>query len=49
MLPGDEAPAGVPSTGEDLCPDCSGTGTIAGEACAACGGSGLVIDAVGGG
>ena len=26
--PGDEAPAGTPGTGEDICPACSGSGKI---------------------
>ncbi len=34
--------------GENLCPDCSGSGSIDGEECKTCGGSGKVIEPVGG-
>jgi hypothetical protein len=27
--PGDEAPRGTPGTGEDVCPECKGSGRIA--------------------
>ncbi len=36
-------------TGEDLCPDCGGSGRVDGEQCPTCGGSGTVTEAVGGG
>ena len=49
MSPGDEAPAGTPGAGENICPDCSGTGRRDGAApCSTCGGTGRVIEAVGG-
>ena len=32
MAPGDEAPAGTPGTGEDLCRACGGTGILNGSA-----------------
>jgi DnaJ-class molecular chaperone len=51
--PGDEAPAGTPGTGEDVCPICHGTGRILDEddtvACGNCGGTGVVIEGIGGG
>jgi DnaJ-class molecular chaperone len=48
--PGDEAPAGAPGTGEDVCPTCKGSGkTINGAACPICGGTGKVIEGIGGG
>lgn len=47
--PGDEAPPGKPSTGEDACPDCGGTGRLSGEQCPTCRGTGRVTEAVGGG
>ncbi len=28
MNPGDEAPAGTPGTGEDMCPRCKGKGKL---------------------
>ena len=50
MNPGDEAPAGTPGTGEDVCPRCHGTGKLqAGQDCPDCGGSGRVTEGIGGG
>lgn len=48
MKPGDEAPAGTPGTGENLCPECSGTGRLANRECSACEGTGTVIQGIGG-
>lgn len=49
MNPGDEAPAGTPDTGEDICPECGGEGKLAsGEPCRNCAGSGRVIRGIGG-
>ena len=48
MAPGDEAPPGTPGTGEDLCPVCSGDGTVDGAECAECAGTGRVTRGVGG-
>jgi hypothetical protein len=48
MAPGDEAPAGTPGAGENLCPACGGSGTLEGAACETCAGSGVVIEEVGG-
>lgn len=49
MNPGDDAPAGTPGTGEDLCPRCGGSGTVDGATCPECDGSGRVIEGIGGG
>ena len=46
--PGDEAPPGTPDTGENVCPDCGGSGRRKGGECPACGGTGKVIEAIGG-
>ena len=46
--PGDEAPAGSPGTGENVCPVCRGTGAVQGKACVNCGGTGKVITGIGG-
>ncbi len=47
MNPGDQAPAGTPATGENLCRDCEGTGKLAGgEDCPTCGGTGRVIEGI---
>ena len=48
MAPGDEAAPGTPGTGENICPECSGSGTLDGHACANCGGTGKIIQAIGG-
>ena len=48
MNPGDEAPAGSPGTGENVCPVCNGTGQVRGQPCADCGGSGRVVTGIGG-
>lgn len=47
--PGDEAPASEPAVGEDVCPDCAGSGTLNGEQCPTCRGTGRVSEGVGGG
>jgi hypothetical protein len=48
MNPGDEAVRGTPGTGEDICPQCHGTGHFAGGSCHHCGGSGRIVKAIGG-
>lgn len=47
--PGDEAPAGMPGTGENLCRHCGGTGRIDDDACPDCKGTGKVTTGIGGG
>jgi DnaJ-class molecular chaperone len=49
MAPGDEAPDDAESTGEDLCPECSGTGRAGDQPCPVCEGTGTVTRGVGGG
>jgi hypothetical protein len=49
MAPGDDAPAGTPGTGEDICPECSGTGKLNDKPCPNCAGTGRIIEGVGGG
>lgn len=46
--PGDEAAPGTPGTGEITCPECHGTGRIAGAKCPKCNGTGRVVRAIGG-
>ncbi len=47
--PGDEAAPGTPGTGEDICPDCNGSGrTVQGGRCPNCEGSGKIIRGIGG-
>lgn len=47
MNPGDEVPPGSPQSGEAICPDCAGTGELAGASCKNCGGSGKIIQLAG--
>jgi len=50
MSPGDEAAPGTPGTGENICPECKGTGKInGGKECPNCGGTGKVVEGIGGG
>lgn len=50
MNPGDEAPPGTPGTGENICGHCAGKGRMPdGKECRECGGTGRVIEGVGGG
>jgi hypothetical protein len=48
MSPGDEAPAGTPGTGENVCPRCGGSGKVGGTTCPACQGTGKVTVGIGG-
>lgn len=48
LNPGDEAPPGMPGTGEDVCPDCHGTGRVHGQPCRNCSGTGKVVRVIGG-
>jgi hypothetical protein len=48
MAPGDEAPAGTPGSGEDICRLCGGTGVLNGAACPDCEGTGKVDVGIGG-
>ncbi len=47
--PGDEAPPGTPGAGEDVCPDCHGSGRRGSAACTTCDGTGVVLRGIGGG
>ena len=49
LAPGDEIGPDTKSGGPTVCPDCGGTGRVGAERCEACGGSGDVEEAVGGG
>ena len=46
--PGDEAEPGTPGTGENLCRACNGSGKVEGKACPECGGTGKVVESIGG-
>jgi hypothetical protein len=47
--PGDEAPPGTPGTGENVCPECHGSGRIGRDPCPNCAGTGKIIEGIGGG
>lgn len=47
--PGDEAPSSEPSAGENVCPECEGSGERDGAECPNCEGTGKVVEAIGGG
>jgi DnaJ-class molecular chaperone len=49
MAPGDQAPAGTPGTGEDVCPRCGGSGRLDSKPCTECDGTGKVVKGIGGG
>ncbi|EIF34171.1 hypothetical protein BCh11DRAFT_01969 [Burkholderia sp. Ch1-1] len=49
LNPGDEASADAPGVGEDVCRACHGTGTVEGVQCTLCGGTGKVLQGIGGG
>ncbi|HWL81987.1 MAG TPA: hypothetical protein VNR89_13640 [Roseomonas sp.] len=46
--PGDDAPPGTASTGQDVCPDCQGSGQVNGRTCETCRGTGTVNKGIGG-
>lgn len=49
MNPGDEVPPGSPDSGENICPECHGSGTLADKGeCSNCGGTGKIIQGIGG-
>lgn len=48
LNPGDEARPGTPGTGEDVCPDCHGSGRQGERLCPTCGGSGKITRGIGG-
>ena len=48
ISPGDEAPPGTPGTGEDVCPNCGGSGRSATGECPVCKGTGKVTSGIGG-
>ncbi|WP_081928992.1 hypothetical protein [Microvirga sp. BSC39] len=48
LNPGDQAEPGTPGTGENVCPECKGSGRVGATACQTCGGTGTIIEGVGG-
>lgn len=48
LKPGDEAPAGTEGTGDNLCPECGGSGRVGDQPCPECEGTGRVVSGIGG-
>lgn len=48
MHAGDQVPPGTEGAGENICPDCGGSGRREGVACTTCGGTGRVVETIGG-
>ena len=46
--PGDDARPGTPGTGQNVCPECGGSGRRDGSVCQNCAGSGRVTEGIGG-
>ena len=46
--PGDEAPLDQPGVGENVCPECGGSGELNGKTCEACAGEGTVAEGISG-
>ena len=49
LNPGDQATPGTPGTGENVCRDCKGSGQRDAAPCPTCGGTGKVVEGMGGG
>lgn len=49
LNPGDQAAPNTPGAGENICRECQGTGKIGARDCPICGGTGVVIEEIGGG
>jgi hypothetical protein len=49
LTPGDGAAPGAPGSGDTICPECGGSGALAGgETCPICAGTGKVVQGVAG-
>ncbi len=46
--PGDDAAPGTPGTGENICRVCNGSGRVDAGECKNCGGTGKVVEGIGG-
>jgi len=49
LNPGDQAAPGTPGAGENVCRECRGSGKLGERDCPICGGTGVVIEEMGGG
>jgi len=48
MSAGDDAPLGTRGTGENICPTCKRSGKVGRKPCPDCGGTGKIIEGIGG-
>lgn len=48
LNPGDQAEPDTPGAGENVCPECKGSGRIGAQTCPTCGGTGTIIEGIGG-
>lgn len=48
LNPGDKAEPSTPGAGENICPECKGSGRMGAAACPNCGGTGKIIEGIGG-
>jgi rubrerythrin len=48
LNPGDQADPDTPGAGENVCRECNGTGKLDDKECPICGGTGVVIEEIGG-
>jgi len=48
LKPGDEAAPGTLGTGENICPQCHGSGRLSGQSCPNCRGTGKITTGIGG-
>jgi len=49
LNPGDDARPGTPGSGENICPEYRGSGRLGSRACPTCGGTGMIVEGIGGG
>ncbi len=49
LNPGDQADPDTPGAGENVCRECNGSGKLGDRECPICGGTGVVIEEIGGG
>ena len=49
LNPGDQGEPGSPGTGENVCPECKGSGRLNAGPCPTCGGTGKIVEGIVGG
>jgi len=43
---GDDARPGTPGSGENICPECRGSGRLGSRPCPTCGGTGKIVEGI---